>query len=615
MKFIVFSTFIFLAAFSRAVEDVQGPGECKVIPGDSSWPAPAIWAQELPGAKEQKRSKGVEHANYRFDVASVNQVIAAVKFAKRHNVRLSILNSGHDFHGRNDAPNGLLLVIRTLKGARILPTFTPTAEGAKPVVSSTKDKRSAPQSGPAYVTFGAGYSTKELNDFLASANLFTLGAAHASVSVAGGWGQTAGHAPLSAHYGLGVDQVMEYKVVTADGALKVANAVSNPDLFWALRGGGGGTFGVVVEATIKAHVSPKMSVAVAWINTTDPNDSKSMYPALAWLHTQFPAMGDNGMTVYYFASPTAMSVVGINGGVNGTRTWLRENFKPTVSKLPTFRGFSNDSFVYLSLKFDNYKGFFDYVINNERPASKKGSAGHARGLQRALWPRHGPGMDMLTQPRGSSNIDSWLLDRDSLTSPGLENALELSMPRMKLGEFRGQVIGGGKAFQSNNDTALLPAWRKAYAHLIMVGTDQTNATSLRKLAPNMGEYVNEGSRLTPNWRHAFWGSNYDRLSAIKKKYDPEHLFWVTPGINADAWIVKGQRLCKTTGAEQSSTLRATEIAPKSDNRNQADALQEYNDSKGPSFILIKYPNGTDYLNPEYQDEVDNNPELLADEGE
>jgi FAD/FMN-containing dehydrogenase len=44
---------------------------------------------------------------------------------------------------------------------------------------------------------------------------------------------------------------LEYKVVTADGNLVIANAVSNPDLFWALRGGGPSTFGVVVEATVK----------------------------------------------------------------------------------------------------------------------------------------------------------------------------------------------------------------------------------------------------------------------------------------------------------------------------------------------------------------------------
>jgi FAD/FMN-containing dehydrogenase len=80
-----------------------------------------------------------------------------------------------------------------------------------------------------------------------------------SVSMCGGWSTAAGHAWLSSEYGLGVDNVLEFKVVAADGELHVANEVSNPDLFWALRGGGPSTFGVVVEATFKVTSIPTPS--------------------------------------------------------------------------------------------------------------------------------------------------------------------------------------------------------------------------------------------------------------------------------------------------------------------------------------------------------------------
>jgi FAD/FMN-containing dehydrogenase len=130
--------------------------------------------------------------------------------------------------------------VSALKGVRVLENFTPSLSGAESVNSTTKTNTIQPQSSQAYVTFGSGWSTQELNDQLAPSKLFTLGAAHGEVSVAGGWAQNAGHSPLSPRYGLGADQPVEYKVVTADGELKVANAVSNPDLFWALRGGGGG---------------------------------------------------------------------------------------------------------------------------------------------------------------------------------------------------------------------------------------------------------------------------------------------------------------------------------------------------------------------------------------
>jgi hypothetical protein len=617
MRFMIFSALLALAVFSRAVEDVQGPVECKIISSDPAWPAPVKWKQELPGVKEQKPGQGIKHANYRFDVNSVDQVIAAIKFAKKYKIRLSILNSGHDFHGRNDAPNGLVVVLTALKGIRILPSFISTMDGVKSVDLRTKETTTPISSNQTYVTFGAGYSTQELNDLLAPANLFTLGAAHGSVSVAGGWGQTAGHAPLGAHYGLGVDQVMEYKVVTPDGVLRVANAVSNPDLFWALRGGGGGTFGVVIEATIKAYVSPKVSVAVVWLNTTNPNDTKSIWPALTWLHTQFPAMAESGMTVYYYVSPNAMTLVGINGGENGTRTWMRENWKPVVQKLATFSGMNHDALIYVSLKYPNYKAFFDDILDKDRKLqSTKGlSVELHTGLNRALWPRHGPGEVRLTQSQGVSSGDSWLLGKEHFTHPDLAKALESSMPKLELSEFRGQMVGGGKVFQSN-DTSVLPAWRKTYSHLILIGSGQPDATPLRKLAPNMGQYVNEGSRLTPDWRNAFWGANYDRLSEIKKKYDSDHLLWVTPGINADAWTVKGERLCRTKPTNKQSTSgRATEIAPKSDNLNFIDLIRDNDETKGPPFLLITHPNGTEYLNPEYQYDIDNNPTLMLDEGE
>lgn len=53
---------------------------------------------------------------------------------------------------------------------------------------------------------------------------------------------------------------LEIKIVTPDGKLRIANAYQNPDLFWALRGGGGGTYGVVLEST--SLVEPQMKLQV-----------------------------------------------------------------------------------------------------------------------------------------------------------------------------------------------------------------------------------------------------------------------------------------------------------------------------------------------------------------
>ena len=66
---------------------------------------------------------------------------------------------------------------------------------------------------------------------------------------------------LSPLYGLGADRVLEITVVTPDGVLRTANGYTNPDLFWALRGAGGGAFGVVLSMTVK--VEPAMPLTLA----------------------------------------------------------------------------------------------------------------------------------------------------------------------------------------------------------------------------------------------------------------------------------------------------------------------------------------------------------------
>ena len=65
--------------------------------------------------------------------------------------------------------------------------------------------------------------------------------------------QGGGYSLLTAHYGLAVDNVVQVEIVTADSRIQRANACENSDLFWAVRGGGGGTWGVVTDIVYKVH--------------------------------------------------------------------------------------------------------------------------------------------------------------------------------------------------------------------------------------------------------------------------------------------------------------------------------------------------------------------------
>lgn len=118
------------------------------------------------------------------------------------------------------------------------------------------------------MTVGAGAYWQQAYQYAEANNITLIGGYHQTVGVSGGWVQAGGHSILSPNYGLGIDRVvsaskirdlsslsemhlyeLEYKVVTPDGLYRVANECQNQDLFWALRGGGGGTWGVVLESS------------------------------------------------------------------------------------------------------------------------------------------------------------------------------------------------------------------------------------------------------------------------------------------------------------------------------------------------------------------------------
>jgi FAD/FMN-containing dehydrogenase len=79
----------------------------------------------------------------------------------------------------------------------------------------------------------------------------------------------------------------------------------------------------------------------------------------------------------------------------------------------------------------------------------------------------------------------------------------------------------------------LKAAREA-AHSIELAAEE-----LRKIAPDSGSYVSESNYFNPRWQEAYWGSNYPRLRAIKKKYDPEGLFFVHHGVGSEEWSADG----------------------------------------------------------------------------
>ena len=95
--FIVLSLFL----LARVIAGAEAPQNCNRLPTDSDWPSEDVWKAALRGVEPRGRVVvGNARPDYAYEVKTVEEVQNAVNFVAKHNVRLSILNSGHDFIGR-----------------------------------------------------------------------------------------------------------------------------------------------------------------------------------------------------------------------------------------------------------------------------------------------------------------------------------------------------------------------------------------------------------------------------------------------------------------------------------------------------------------------------------
>ncbi|MFD3515386.1 FAD-binding oxidoreductase [Streptomyces sp. NPDC058657] len=161
--------------------------------------------------------------------ATTADVQGAVRAARHHGVPLSVRGGGHDFWGRAFRPGGLVLDLTEMREVQI-----------------DADRRCA--------TVGGGALS---SDVVSAAERVGLTAVTGTAGAVGMVGLTlgGGYGPLLGQFGLAADNLLAAEVVLADGSRVNTDAEHHPDLFWALRGGGG-NFGVVTSARIRLHPTP-----------------------------------------------------------------------------------------------------------------------------------------------------------------------------------------------------------------------------------------------------------------------------------------------------------------------------------------------------------------------
>ncbi|KAK3297224.1 uncharacterized protein B0H64DRAFT_423479 [Chaetomium fimeti] len=220
---------------------------------------------------------------YAVEAESTADIVAAVKFAKKNNIRFVIRNTGHDYLGRST-------------GAGALSVWTHKLDGIEFKEWNDEDYRGSA------VKLGAGVQGFEAMSAALEKKQVVLGGECPSVGIAGGYTQGGGHSALSTSFGLSADNTLEFEVVTAAGEIVTASQAQNTDLYWALSGGGGGNYGVVVSMTVKTFPDAHVSGATLSFYASE-NPTESFYGAVDAFHAALPAMVEAGaMTVYFFTS-------------------------------------------------------------------------------------------------------------------------------------------------------------------------------------------------------------------------------------------------------------------------------------------------------------------------
>ena len=499
------------------------PGGTQVSGWLSAWtPAPSAYALR---------------ARHAADVA------AAVNFARKHHLRVVVKGGGHSYFGNSQGPDSLLIWTRAMRTIALHETFV--GEGCQ--------GREAPA--PA-VSLGAGCMWADAyHAVTAQAGRYVQGGGCTTVGVAG-LIQSGGFGSFSKAFGNAASGLIEAEVVTADGVVRIANAATHPDLYWALKGGGGGTFGVVTRVTLRTHELPEFFGA-AWGTIRAHSE-----PALRELLTRFIDFYATQLANEHWGEQFAVrpdNSLKISLVCQGlTNEEVHALWQPFFAWAQTAPGLEVTGALGAGVKAA--RKWWDVAGNSHMIADERPEAPATHGW----WQGDQEQVGMFLHGYDSLWLPAALLQGGAREH--LASAL-IAASRFKEVELhcnKGLAFAAAPAIAAARATAMNPDVTQAFALAIIadgegprypglpvapldVGAAQKDAqairratAALRRIAPRAGSYLSESNYFNEHWQQAYYGAeNYRRLRVIKKKYDPEGLFWVHHGVGSEEWSADG----------------------------------------------------------------------------
>ncbi|KAG9255526.1 uncharacterized protein F5Z01DRAFT_704948 [Emericellopsis atlantica] len=435
---------------------------------------------------------------YSIKATNVAHIQLAVNMARNLNLRLVVHNTGHDFLGKSTGAGALSIWTHNMKSIQVL-----------------KEHKTKSYNGPAFKV-GAGVQVRELYE-TAERNGFTaVGGECRDVGVAGGYAAGGGHSPLSPLVGLASDQILSVDIVTPQGRFITVDEENHEDLFWAIRGGGAATWGVVTSMTFK--------VATSSLNISETQ----FWSAVEAYWSRFPDFSDAKSYEYHFIFPA-----GPDAYLWSMNSWVvpgtnLADFKKLVE--PLLQEWESLG-VNIKPEYFEHDSFYP-MWRSHFPSENVGTA-EVRTGSRLI-------------PRGNFE-DKELWNKTFKTLRGIaEDGATLIMYNINAAAPEGTPA-----------SAVNPAWRDALMFVITGSSWAPDATeeeisetnrrvtyeimqSLKDITPGGGGYGNEGDVIDPDFGQSFFGSNYKRLYNLKKKIDPLGVFYAPTAVDSEDWYIEGQ---------------------------------------------------------------------------
>ncbi|MDH6132648.1 FAD/FMN-containing dehydrogenase [Kitasatospora sp. MAA4] len=431
---------------------------------------------------------------------SPTDVSVAMRFAQDNCLPATVRSGGHSYGGYSTTPG---LIIDTSR----LNAVTLSASGS--------------------VSLGPGSQNVDILNTLAPYGLVVSEGGCPTVAV-GGFLQGGGFGFLTRPTGMACDAMTSAQMVLADGSIVTASAQQNPDLFWAIRGGGGGNFGVVTSYTVTPHSGDAM--AFANLSFSYDSTAEVLNGLTQWMVNAPRTIGGGAYIVMADAAAGTVPTTTVSLASRGTPTELTAE----ISRLISLTGVA--------------------------PVNQQSATMTYRDLMMMVFGCGGLTQDQCHRVGATSTGQiarpSYSLERTRLFSgPTLDQtgwaqvmtAFEADRIAGQLRNLEVQMWGGAANDPQRTDTAYVHRDSLfSVAYRTTINDPAADSTASRAVArtwvdasfatidpySNGETYQNWMDPALTDWKSSYYAENYPRLAQIKSSYDPYRFFRFAQGIGA-----------------------------------------------------------------------------------